>query len=100
MPARPITRLRKLCLALPEAHEVETWGAPTFRVRNRIFVIYASASDVHAKGRPNIWVKAAPGDQAQMVGAAPLSKSRSSLRAAARGGVDSQYVWGPLRCRA
>ena len=31
MPPRPLTRLRKLCLALPEAHEVEAWGEPTFR---------------------------------------------------------------------
>jgi len=33
--------------------------------------MYASPSDNRAKGRPNIWVKAAPGDQAQMVRAAP-----------------------------
>jgi hypothetical protein len=32
MPPRPLTHLRKLCLALPEAREVEAWGEPTFRV--------------------------------------------------------------------
>jgi len=68
---KPITRLRKLCLALPEAHEVEAWGAPTFRVRNKIFAMYAAAATDHGKGRPAMWVKAAPGDQAQMVEAAP-----------------------------
>jgi hypothetical protein len=28
-----------LCLALPEAEERETWGEPTFRVRDRIFAM-------------------------------------------------------------
>jgi predicted DNA-binding protein (MmcQ/YjbR family) len=55
MPPRPITRLRKLCLALPEAHEVEAWGEPTFRVRNKIFAMYASAGTHHGGGRPGVW---------------------------------------------
>jgi hypothetical protein len=33
---------RKLALALPEAVEKETWGIPTFRVRDRMFAITAS----------------------------------------------------------
>jgi len=68
---KPITRLRKLCLALPEAHEVEAWGAPTFRVRNKIFALYAAAGNHNGQGRPAMWVKAASGDQSQMVKAAP-----------------------------
>jgi hypothetical protein len=32
-------RFRQLCLSLPEAEERETWGEPTFRVRDRIFAI-------------------------------------------------------------
>jgi hypothetical protein len=71
MPASPLPRLRKLCLALPEAHEVEAWGEPTFRVRNKIFATYASASNHHGRGRNATWVKAAPGEQAAMVAAAP-----------------------------
>jgi hypothetical protein len=67
----PLIRLRKLCLALPEAHEVEAWGAPTFRVRNKIFATYARASSHAGRGRDATWVKAAPGDQAAMVAAAP-----------------------------
>ena len=69
--ASPLIRLRKLCLALPDAHEVEAWGAPTFRVRNKIFATYASASNHHGRGRHATWVKAAKGDQAAMVAAAP-----------------------------
>jgi hypothetical protein len=34
---RPLARLRKLCLSLPEAHEVEAWGEPTSAPR-RFFV--------------------------------------------------------------
>lgn len=71
MPPRPLTRLRKLCLALPEAHEVEAWGAPTFRVRNKLFAMYASAASHHGGGRPAVWCKAGPGNQQLMVRAEP-----------------------------
>jgi predicted DNA-binding protein (MmcQ/YjbR family) len=55
MPPRPITRLRKLCLAFPDAHEVEAWGEPTFRVKNKIFAMFASAATHHGDGRPGVW---------------------------------------------
>jgi len=43
MGARDLTRLRRVCLALPDAHEVLTWeDHPTFRVGKKIFVIAAS----------------------------------------------------------
>ena len=67
MPARPLTRLRKLCLALPEAHEVEAWGAPTFRVKNKLFAMFSSAANHHGEGRNGVWLKAAPGNQQLMV---------------------------------
>jgi hypothetical protein len=62
MPPKPetsvqIERLRQLCLALPEAHEVEAWGEPTFRVRNKIFAMYAASETHHGAGRPSVWVK-------------------------------------------
>jgi hypothetical protein len=59
MPPRPITRLRAICLALPDAHEVEAWGEPTFRVRNKIFAMYAAAGNHHGAGRPAVWCAAA-----------------------------------------
>jgi hypothetical protein len=71
MPPRPLTRLRKLCLAHPEAHEVEAWGEPTFRVRNKLFAMYADASNHHGGGRPAVWCKAARANQELMVRAAP-----------------------------
>jgi predicted DNA-binding protein (MmcQ/YjbR family) len=32
-----LERFRSICLGLPEATEVEAWGHPTFRVRDKIF---------------------------------------------------------------
>ena len=58
-----------MCLALPEAREVEAWGAPTFRVKT-IFAMY-SGSDPEGDGRPSAWVKAEPANQNLMVAAAP-----------------------------
>jgi predicted DNA-binding protein (MmcQ/YjbR family) len=71
MPASPIARLRKLCMKLPEAHEVEAWGTPTFRVKNKMFAMFADAGTHVGKGKFGVWCKAAPGDQALMVKAAP-----------------------------
>ena len=33
----PLTEMRRICLALPEATETMTWGQPHFRVRGKIF---------------------------------------------------------------
>ena len=53
-----LDRVRALCLALPEAHEVEAWGEPTFRVKNKLFAMYADAGNHHGKGIAGVWVKA------------------------------------------
>lgn len=70
MASRALTRLRKLCLALPEAREVEAWGEPTFRVKT-IFAMYAGPSNHHGAGRESVWVKANKTNQALMLAAAP-----------------------------
>ena len=71
MTPRVLARLRRLCLALPESREVEAWGEPTFRVRNRLFAMYAAAGNHHGNGRAAVWCKAAAGNQELMVRAAP-----------------------------
>ena len=76
MPARstsrtPLERLRALCLALPEAHEVEAWGEPTFRVRNKIFAMYADAGNHHGGGRRGVWCKSTHLTQDLLVRARP-----------------------------
>ncbi|MEO8194880.1 MAG: MmcQ/YjbR family DNA-binding protein [Gemmatimonadales bacterium] len=53
----PLDRVRRICLALPEAHEVEAWGEPTFRVRNKLFAMYAASGNHHGGGRPTLWIK-------------------------------------------
>ena len=62
---------RKLCLALPEAHEVEAWGEPTFRVKNKLFAMYAAAGNHHGQGQHGVWLKTPPGNQAIMLRSAP-----------------------------
>jgi hypothetical protein len=71
MAQRPLTRLRKLCLALPEAHEVTAWGTPTFRIRNKMFAMFAAASKHRGYERPAVWIKSTHTDQKHMVEAAP-----------------------------
>jgi predicted DNA-binding protein (MmcQ/YjbR family) len=59
-------RLRRVCLALPEAAEKEAWGDPTFRVRDKIF-----AMEKRGDGRVSLWAKAPPGAQEHLVTADP-----------------------------
>lgn len=63
-----LTRLRGICLALPDATEKEAWGDPTWRVRDRIF---AMQKGNHEGGRPSVWFKAPLGAQAVLVEADP-----------------------------
>lgn len=64
--AEAVERLRAVCLDLPEAVEVETWGDPTYRVRKKIFAMQNTGD-----GRVSVWLKAPPGSQMILVGAAP-----------------------------
>ena len=68
----PLPRLRKICLSLPEAHEVEAWGAPTFRVKKgKMFAMYAADGNHHGDGRASVWIKATMENQALMIRAQP-----------------------------
>ena len=60
-----LDRLRRICLGLPEAGEKETWGDPTWRVRDRIFAMQKGNVE---GGRPSVWFKAGDGVQARLVG--------------------------------
>lgn len=71
MPPLPLFRVRRIALALPEAHEVEAWGEPTFRVRNKLFAMFASAGNHHGGGRNSVWCKAKKENQEWMVRTAP-----------------------------
>ena len=71
VPPRPLVRLRKLCLSLPEAHEVKACGEPTLRVSNKIFAMYADASNQHGGGRHSVWCKSVHVNQELLMRAAP-----------------------------
>ena len=62
----PSERLRALSIALPEAREKQTWGDPTYRIRDKIFAMEKSGD-----GRLSVWCKAPPGSQAILTGADP-----------------------------
>jgi len=64
-------RLRQICLALPEAHEVEAWGEPTFRVRNKLFAMHSSAGTHHGRGRPGVWIASTHVSQDMVLRARP-----------------------------
>lgn len=71
MAPRVLDRLRTICLALPEAHEQVAWGAPTFRVKGKLFAMYANP-DTHAgAGRPGVWLHASKENQLLMVADRP-----------------------------
>jgi predicted DNA-binding protein (MmcQ/YjbR family) len=71
LPSDPVIKLRDLCLAFPESAEKEAWGAPTFRVKDKLFAMYASAGTHHGSGRPAAWIKAKPANQALVIESDP-----------------------------
>ena len=66
MPRRDITAVvRELCLSFPEAEEVAAHGMSNFRVRGKIFSVYAL--NHHGDGRIALWLNAPPGAQSVYV---------------------------------
>ena len=64
-PQKVLTRLRKLCLALPEAYETTSFGHPTFRAGRtgkKTFAVFENY-----RGEDTICVKATMEDQALLV---------------------------------
>lgn len=66
-----LDRVRRICLALPEATEKRAWGEPTFRIRNKMFAMYANAGTHHGTGRNDLWCHAPPGSQEMLIQAEP-----------------------------
>jgi hypothetical protein len=61
-----LKRLRSICLALPEATERPSHGAPAFFVKKCFLMLL---DNHHGDGRFAIWCAAPPGDQQVLVGA-------------------------------
>jgi hypothetical protein len=56
--------VHKVALSLPDAEERETWGTPTFRVRNKIFAMFGE------DGR-EVWIKSTRDEQQALVAMDP-----------------------------
>jgi hypothetical protein len=69
MSRTPIDRLRRICLAMPEATEKLSHGEPTFFVRKKVFAMFAN--NHHGDGRIAVWVPAPEGLQAVLIEADP-----------------------------
>jgi hypothetical protein len=69
MSQKPIDRVRRICLALPEAFEKLSHGEPTFFVRKKVFTMFAN--NHHGDGHIAVWVPAEPGVQEMLIEAAP-----------------------------
>ena len=63
--------VRSIALSMPEAEERETWGTATFRVRNKIFLMFS-------EGGREAWVKSTHDEQRALI--PPCAGSRSSCR--------------------
>jgi hypothetical protein len=67
---KALTRVRRICLALPETYEKIAWGSPTFRVKKgKIFAMFGE--DHHADGRIALWCPAPRGAQPILVETEP-----------------------------
>lgn len=65
-----LDRVRRICLALPEASERPSHGSPAFFVRSRTtFAMFLD--DHHGDGRLAVWCPAPPGVQAELAEAEP-----------------------------
>lgn len=67
--AKHVERVRRLCLALPEAWEKLSHGEPTFFVRKRVFAM--CSINHHNDGHIAVVVPAAIGVQAALIEAEP-----------------------------
>lgn len=69
-PAEALQRIRRLCLALPEAEERLSHGAPTFFIGNKkSFLMFHD--DHHGDGKLAVWCAAPEGAQDALIGADP-----------------------------
>ena len=66
---KPVDKLRRICMAFPEATERLSHAEPTWFVRGkRVFVMM---SDHHHDDRVGFWAPAPPGDQKALVSSDP-----------------------------
>ena len=62
-----VSRIRKICLALPEATERPSHGAPTFFVRGKATFVTLWANGHHDHTFPHVWCAAPLGAQQLLI---------------------------------
>jgi hypothetical protein len=83
-----IAQVRAICLALPEAEEKPFGGhtAPSFRVRDKLFVMTSEDGT-------SMTMKAPPGVQAVLVGSDPARATSCPNTWVPRGGSACAWTW-------
>jgi predicted DNA-binding protein (MmcQ/YjbR family) len=89
VPPKILTRLRALCLALPEAYEEAAWVGTRWMVRKRTF---AHVLTIYG-GRPRAYARAAGSDGPQVV-MTLRSKGKAHAELCARGEPFFHAPWG------
>jgi len=64
-----LRRVRRLCVALPQAEEKLSHGEPTFFIGGRVFAMFAN--NHHADGHIAVWIPVPPGLQATLLKTEP-----------------------------
>ena len=67
IPKSYMKKMRDICLALLDAVEKETWGHPTFRVRDKIFGGLGAYESDDGEFVVTTSMKAAPGEQQSLL---------------------------------
>ncbi len=63
-----LARVRRICLALPEATEKLSHGEPTFFVAKKVFAMFADHH--HEDGHLAVWIPVEPGAKATLIATA------------------------------
>jgi hypothetical protein len=71
IPADRLTRLRAICLALPEVTERPSHSAPTWFVRDKRSFVMLWAEGHHDDEFPHLWCAAPPGAQEELIETEP-----------------------------
>jgi len=64
-----LSRVRRICLALPESMEKLSHGEPAFFVRKKVFAMFSN--NHHKDGHVAVLIPAAPGHQATLIATSP-----------------------------
>lgn len=71
MSTDPLTRLRRVCLALPEVTERPSHGAPTWFIRDKRAFVTLWEHGHHGDEFPHLWCAAPAGAQEELVAESP-----------------------------